>query len=107
MSEKIEALKYLGIARSWAEVGIDHGIEPEDCDRLMEYIEKGIAFIDNQKEGHWIVLTMCANEGIYCSECSTKIFDRISKPKKKLSQYCPHCVSRNEQFFMDGMIVFR
>lgn len=59
------------------------------------------------KEGHWIVLEFCANEGIYCSECHMKIFDRITKPKKKMSQYCPHCGSRNDQFFRDGKVVFR
>ena len=59
------------------------------------------------KTGHWIVLEYCANEGIYCSECNTKIFDRITKPKYKLSRYCPHCGSRNEQFFRDGEVVFR
>ena len=58
-------------------------------------------------KGHWIVLEFCANEGIYCSECHMKIFDRTTKPKKKLSQYCPHCGSRNEQFFRDGEVVFR
>ena len=59
------------------------------------------------KTGHWIVLEFCANEGIYCSECHMKIFDRTTKPKKKLSQYCPHCGSKNEQFFRDGEVVFR
>ena len=59
------------------------------------------------KEGHWIVLEFCANEGIYCSECHMKIFDRTTKPKEKLSKYCPHCGSRNEQFFKDGEVVFR
>ena len=59
------------------------------------------------KEGHWEVLTMCANEGIYCSECHMKIFDHVTKPKDKLSRYCPHCGSRNEQFFRDGEVVFR
>lgn len=59
------------------------------------------------KKGHWIVLEFCANEGIYCSECHIKIFDRTTKPKKKLSQYCPHCGSRNDQFFRDGEVVFR
>ena len=58
-------------------------------------------------EGHWIVLEYCANEGIYCSKCHMKIFDRTTKPKKKLSLYCPHCGSRNEQFFKDGEVVFR
>ena len=59
------------------------------------------------KKGHWIVLEFCANDGIYCSECHMKIFDRTTKPKKKLSQYCPHCGSRNDQFFRDGEVVFR
>lgn len=63
--------------------------------------------MEEQRKGHWIVLEYCANEGIYCSECHTKIFDFITKPKKKLSQYCPHCGSRNEQFFRDGEVVFR
>lgn len=62
---------------------------------------------EQQKMGHWIVLEFCANEGIYCSECHMKIFDRITKPKEKLSQYCPHCGSRNDQFFRDGEAVFK
>ena len=59
------------------------------------------------KTGHWVVLDFCANKGIYCSECHMKIFDMTTKPKKKLSQYCSHCGSRNEQFFRDGEVVFR
>ena len=48
------------------------------------------------KTGHWEVLTMCANEGTYCSECHTKIFDFVHPPKKKLSQFCPHCGAKME-----------
>ena len=59
------------------------------------------------KTGHWDVFEYCANEGIYCSKCHIKVFDRTTKPKKKLSQYCPHCGSKNEQFFRDGGVVFR
>lgn len=68
-----------------------------------------IALLKEQEEktGHWIVLEFCANEGIYCSECYMKIFDRVTKPKDKLSRYCPHCGSKNEQFFRDGEVVFR
>ena len=75
----------------------------------LRTIDDAIALLKGQKSktGHWIVLDYCANEGIYCSECTNKIFDHITKPKKKLSQYCPHCGSRNEQFFKDGMVVFR
>lgn len=79
----------------------------EHCKEKM--IEDTIELLKEQeaKTGHWIVLDNCANEGIYCSECTNKIFDHATKPKKKLSQYCPHCGSRNEQFFKDGMVVFR
>lgn len=43
------------------------------------------------KKGKWIVLDECSNEGIYCPECHTKIFDFTHKPKKKLSNFCPNC----------------
>ena len=42
------------------------------------------------KTGHWIWLQYCANEGVYCSECHTKMFDRYPM-KKKSSQFCGHC----------------
>ena len=42
------------------------------------------------KTGHWIYLQFCANEGVYCSECHTKMFDRYPM-RKKLSQFCGHC----------------
>lgn len=76
------------------------------CDNC-DVDENGLLKEQKTKEGHWIVLEFCANEGIYCSECHMKIFDRTTKPKKKLSQYCPHCGSRNDQFFRDGEVVFR
>ena len=81
----------------------------DPLDAPWDLIDETLAMLKQQeaKEGHWIVLDFCANEGIYCSECHMKIFDRTTKPKKKLSQYCPHCGSRNEQFFMDGKVVFR
>lgn len=60
-----------------------------------------------QDKGHWTVLENCSNSGIYCSKCNCKIFDFTHKPQKKLSQYCPHCGSKNEQFFRDGEVVFR
>lgn len=68
---------------------------------------EALALLEEQKakKGHWIVLDFCANEGIYCSECHMKIFDRTTKPKKKLSQYCPHCGSRNDRFFRDGEVI--
>ena len=42
------------------------------------------------KTGHWTYLQYCANEGVYCSVCHTKMFDSYPM-KKKLSQFCGHC----------------
>lgn len=81
---------------------IDYGGVNEAYNMAISMLKKQEA-----KEGHWIVLEFCANEGIYCSECHMKIFDRTTMPKKKMSQYCPHCGSRNNQFFRDGKVVFR
>ena len=49
-----------------------------------------------QKIGHWTYLQFCANEGVYCSECHTKMFDRYPM-KKKLSQFCGHCGAKMER----------
>ena len=54
---------------------------------------------EQRKTGHWQVLTMCANEGTYCSECHTKIFDFVHPPKKKLSRYCPHCGVKMDEHY--------
>ena len=80
----------------------------QHADYYAKAMENAITLLKEPKakKGHWIVLEFCANEGIYCSECHMKIFDRTTKPKKKLSQYCPHCGSRNDQFFRDGEVVF-
>jgi len=50
-------------------------------------------------KGNWIILTDCANKGIYCSNCNTKIFEQTTMPKKKLSHFCPNCGSKNELFY--------
>lgn len=92
------------IIKGWETV-----LSRDPLDAPWDLIDETLALLKEQdaKEGHWIVLEFCANEGIYCSECHMKIFDRTTKPKKKLSQYCPHCGSRNEQFFREGEVVFR
>ena len=54
---------------------------------------------DALKDGHWKVLDNCSNPGIYCSRCNNKIFDYPGKPKKKLSNFCPNCGSKNERFY--------
>ena len=73
----------------------------EEAKKFLRTIDETIILLKEQdeKEGHWIVLELCANEGIYCSKCMNKIFDRSTKPKKKLSNYCPNCGSKNTHFF--------
>lgn len=102
----LECCTFILGKRKCSECPYQKGLPDNGCYQLQDDFH---ALLQEQeaKEGHWIVLEFCANEGIYCSECHMKIFDRITKPKKKLSQYCPHCGSRNEQFFRDDEVVFR
>ena len=92
------------IIKEWEAV-----LSRDPLDAPWDLIDETVTLLKEQetKTGHWIVLDFCANEGIYCSECHMKIFDRVTKPKDKLSRYCPHCGSRNDQFFRDGEVVFR
>ena len=56
------------------------------------------------RHGHWISLTECANEGVYCSICKKKVwksdYDWCSKRRgnKLQSNYCPNCGAK-----MDGV----
>lgn len=95
------------IAKRDAFLSDENGKKLTEAIDQIHLLEEIIGKYRKAKEGHWIVLDFCANEGIYCSECHMKIFDRTTKPKKKLAQYCPHCGSKNEQFFRDGKVVFR
>lgn len=63
----------------------------QTCQSMMEgaYLLKEREAVES-KTGHWIWLQCCANEGVYCSECHTKMFDYYPM-KKKLSQFCGHC----------------
>ena len=55
------------------------------------------------RHGHWISLTECANEGVYCSICKKKVWKSdyalcSHKSRNKLrSDYCPNCGAK-----MDG-----
>ena len=60
---------------------------------------KKLVEVNGFTKGKWIILTDCANEGIYCSNCNTKIFEQTTMPKKKLSHFCPNCGSKNELFY--------
>ena len=77
----------------------------ETCDILIRNAISVIAQMEQEidrKEGHWEVLTMCANEGTYCSVCHTKVFDFVHPPKRKLSMFCPHCGSKMKDGDWDG-----
>lgn len=69
----------------------------EDLWHYEQAIYEIISLLKEQevKTGHWIYLQYCANEGVYCSECHTKMFDRYPM-KKKLSQFCGHCGAKME-----------
>ena len=51
-----------------------------------------------QESGHWVTLTDCSNEGVYCSVCHKKVYMNdyaLCNRKNKLrSNYCPHCGSK-------------
>lgn len=71
-------------------VGNVYAVSEETINDTLELLKEQEA-----KTGHWIYLQYCANEGVYCSECHTKMFDRYPM-KKKLSQFCGHCGAKME-----------
>ena len=73
-------------------VGLCRAMNYSGFGEVMERAQNIVDFLGTvQREGYWNVLTDCSNSGIYCSECQTKIFERTTPPKKKLSKFCPHC----------------
>lgn len=44
---------------------------------------------------HWVSLTNCSNEGLYCSNCHKKVYKGdyaiANKRNKVRSKYCPNC----------------
>lgn len=64
--------------------------------QLVDYlISHGVTV---QESGHWVTLTDCSNEGVYCSVCHKKVYRNdyaLCNRKNKLrSNYCPHCGSK-------------
>ena len=60
------------------------------------------------RHGHWISLTECANEGVYCSICKKKVWKSdyawcSKKSRNKLrSNYCPNCGAKMDGGVDDG-----
>ena len=73
----------------------DISISVQDCRAVLSADALELLKEQEAKTGHWIYLQYCANEGVYCSECHTKMFDRYPM-KKKLSQFCGHCGAKME-----------
>lgn len=94
--------------RAWCKLTC--GCEPEECTMTIErdgaeecnFVE----FLWNRPEydyerdeevvlvghAHWIALTECANEGVYCSHCRKKVYKRdYSNTMKVRSKFCPNC----------------
>ena len=46
---------------------------------------------NDRKHGHWFVLDECANEGVYCSACTKKVYKLNYANQKLKSKYCPNC----------------
>ena len=84
----------IGTSQAYAECEYTIGLY---CgrDKLIWETIRALKEQNKRKHGHWIVLTNCSNEGVYCSECGTKLFDKYPM-KKKFSQYCGHCGSHND-----------
>ena len=70
-------------------------ISVQECRAVLSADALDLLKEQEAKTGHWIYLQYCANEGVYCSECHTKMFDRYPM-KKKLSQFCGHCGAKME-----------
>lgn len=81
---------------------------PKECpyyhDVCYEYdqlMRDALALLKEQEpqpdKGKWIILENCANAGVYCSACNTKIFEFTHRPKHKVSQFCSHCGAKMDQ----------
>lgn len=39
----------------------------------------------------WFLLDECANEGVYCSVCTKKVYKTVYANQKLKSKFCPNC----------------
>ena len=99
ISEEIRKYYYKNPPNSSYGEGFDRGL-----DRAQRAIlDAPAADVAPVRHGHWISLTECANEGVYCSICKKKVWKSdyawcSQKSRNKLrSNYCPNCGAR-----MDG-----
>lgn len=46
---------------------------------------------------HWFLLDDCANEGVYCSACTKKVYKTNYANQKLKSKYCPNCGAQMDE----------
>ena len=46
---------------------------------------------------HWFLLDDCANEGVYCSACTKKVYKTDYANQKLKSKYCPNCGAKMDE----------
>ena len=59
-------------------------------DEVINFISYQLK-LPNKKNGYWIALTECSNEGVYCSNCNKKVYKLMYANQKIDSNYCPNC----------------
>ena len=78
--------------------GLCRVIMEDDFKKAITKMPKNIIVdVAPVRQGHWISLTECANEGVYCSICKKKVWKSdyawcSKKSRNKLqSNFCPNC----------------
>ena len=51
---------------------------------------------------HWFLLDDCANEGVYCSACTKKVYKTDYANQKLKSKYCPNCGAQMDEEINDN-----
>ena len=76
--------------------GCIHSCNHPPCAMVRGIVDALIAHgVTVQECGHWVSLTDCSNEGVYCSVCHKKVYKEdyawCNRKNKLRSDYCPHC----------------
>ena len=81
------------------QVIISYGIKvnKEEVEKALQYnqnqYDKG--YMDGKynatPHAYWYILKDCSNEGVYCSHCHKKCFNKEYYAMKQQSKFCPNC----------------
>ena len=75
------------ITDTWHMKGL-MGVYNLGLENMYDYLIKNS---EVKKHGSWFLLDECANEGVYCSVCSKKVYKTDYANQKIKSKYCPNC----------------